>query len=143
MTPAADKLAEFKSVENTYLDIFLLLGALGLLLGTVGLAIVLARNILDRQKEIALYFATGYGYWQTVSLLFREYFYLLILGSATGLFGALLAVLPKLSNTTAGIPLPFILMIMAVVVVHGAIWIFLISVVQTKRIKLMEALRNE
>ncbi|MEI6901461.1 MAG: ABC transporter permease, partial [Bacteroidota bacterium] len=54
MTSTTERLMEFNSVENTYLSIFMALGALGLILGTVGLAIVLARSILERKNEIAL-----------------------------------------------------------------------------------------
>jgi hypothetical protein len=36
-------LAEFNTVENTYLSIFQVLGGLGLLLGSAGLGIVVAR----------------------------------------------------------------------------------------------------
>src|SRR5690606_8419921 len=43
VTPAARRLAEFQAVENTYLSIFQALGGLGLLLGSAGLAIVVAR----------------------------------------------------------------------------------------------------
>ena len=41
----AERLAEFHRVENTYLSTFQTLGGLGLLLGTVGLAAVLLRNV--------------------------------------------------------------------------------------------------
>ena len=47
-------------MENTYLSTFQTLGALGLLLGTVGLAAVLLRNALERRRELALLRAVGY-----------------------------------------------------------------------------------
>ncbi len=50
----AQRLAEFHRVENTYLSTFQTLGGLGLLLGTVGLAAVLLRNVLERRRELAL-----------------------------------------------------------------------------------------
>ena len=50
----AERLAEFHRVENTYLSTFQTLGGLGLLLGTVGLAAVLLRNVLERRRELAL-----------------------------------------------------------------------------------------
>ena len=49
-----DRIAAFHRVENTYLSTFQSLGALGLLLGTAGLAAVLLRNVLERRRELAL-----------------------------------------------------------------------------------------
>ena len=57
----AERLAEFHRVENTYLSTFQTLGGLGLLVGTVGLAAVLLRNVLERRRELALLGAVGYG----------------------------------------------------------------------------------
>ena len=59
-TGTAERLAEFHRVENTYLSTFQTLGGLGLLLGTVGLATVLLRNVLERRRELALLGAVGY-----------------------------------------------------------------------------------
>ena len=59
--PPAERLAEFHRVENTYLSTFQTLGGLGLLLGTIGLAAVLLRNVLERRRELALLGAVGYG----------------------------------------------------------------------------------
>ncbi len=58
---AADRLAAFSTVENTYLLTFQSLGALGLLLGTFGLAAVQMRSVLERRRELALMRATGFG----------------------------------------------------------------------------------
>ena len=54
LTPAAEKLNAFNAVQNTYLDTFQVLGALGLLLGSVGLGVVVLRNVLERRGELAL-----------------------------------------------------------------------------------------
>ena len=59
-TGTAERLAQFHRVENTYLSTFQALGGLGLLLGTVGLATVLLRNVLERRRELALFGAVGY-----------------------------------------------------------------------------------
>ena len=49
-----ERWAAYHQVENTYLATFQALGSLGLLLGTVGLGAVLARNVLERRREIGL-----------------------------------------------------------------------------------------
>ena len=50
----AERLAGFHRVENTYISTFQTLGGLGLLVGTIGLAAVLLRNVLERRRELAL-----------------------------------------------------------------------------------------
>ena len=59
-TNAADRLAAYHRVENTYLSTFQALGALGLLLGTIGLGAIAVRNVLERRRELALLRAVGY-----------------------------------------------------------------------------------
>ena len=56
----AQKLAHFQEVENTYLSTFQTLGGLGLLLGTLGLGIVLLRNVIERRGELAVLRAFGF-----------------------------------------------------------------------------------
>ena len=57
----AERLANFHRVENTYLSTFQLLGGLGLVLGTLGMAAVLLRNVFERRRELALLRAVGYN----------------------------------------------------------------------------------
>ncbi len=68
------------SVENTYISTFQSLGGLGLLLGTIGLAAVLLRNVLERRKELALLGAVGYGRAQVFSVVLAENVMLLVCG---------------------------------------------------------------
>ncbi len=56
----SDRLANFLAVQNTYLSTFETLGGLGLLLGTLGLATVMVRNVLERRGELALLSALGF-----------------------------------------------------------------------------------
>ena len=60
LTPAAQRLAQFNAVQNTYLGTFQVLGGLGLLLGSVGLGIVVLRNVLERRGELAVLLAVGF-----------------------------------------------------------------------------------
>ena len=52
-------LGEYLAVQNTYLSTFQSLGALGLLLGTFGLAAVQLRSVFERKRELALMRAGG------------------------------------------------------------------------------------
>ncbi len=142
MEETALRLANFKSVENTYLSIFLVLGAFGLLLGIIGIAIVLARSINERKSELSLLFATGFSQILIYKLIFREYMNLLFLGIFGGSITALIAVLPALIKNQ-DIPLGFITVIILTLLLNGIIWIGLIGLTSIKRNKPIESLRND
>jgi ABC-type lipoprotein release transport system permease subunit len=92
--PTAERLATFHRVENTYLSTFQMLGGLGLVLGTIGLAAVLLRNVLERRRELALMRAVGYNSRHFAVMIISENALLLFAGVATGTVCALLAILP-------------------------------------------------
>ena len=89
-----DRLAAFDRVENTYLSTFQALGALGLLLGTVGLGAVLLRNVLERRRELALLQAVGYRSRDLAWMVVAENALLVAAGTGTGTLCALLAIAP-------------------------------------------------
>jgi putative ABC transport system permease protein len=93
-TSAGERLASFHRVENTYISTFQTLGALGLLLGTFGLATVLLRNVLERRKEMALLRAIGYNANHFALMVIAENLLLLICGLFTGTVCAMLAIAP-------------------------------------------------
>lgn len=96
VVPTSERLAEFHRVENTYLSTFQALGGLGLLLGTLGLATVLWRNVLERRRELALLRAVGYNSSHFTLMVVAENTWLLIVGLAVGTACALLAILPAM-----------------------------------------------
>ena len=67
-----ERWAAYHQVENTYLATFQALGSLGLLLGTVGLGAVLARNVLERRREIGLLSAVGFAPANIRSMVLSE-----------------------------------------------------------------------
>ena len=93
-TGAGERLAEFHRVENTYLSTFQTLGGLGTILGTLGLATVLLRNVLERRRELALLRAVGYNARHFALMVVAENALLLFCGLLTGVFCALLAIAP-------------------------------------------------
>ena len=99
---ARARLAEFHRVENTYLSTFQALGGLGLLLGTLGLALVLFRNAAERRREWALLAAVGYRRRDFAALGFWENAFVLTAGLGAGAVSALLAVFPVLGRREAG-----------------------------------------
>jgi putative ABC transport system permease protein len=94
VTNAGERLMSFHRVENTYISTFQTLGALGLLLGTFGLATVLLRNVLERRKEMALLRAIGYNANHFALMVIAENLLLLICGLLTGTACAVLAIAP-------------------------------------------------
>jgi len=92
--PTSERLATFHRVENTYLSTFQMLGGLGLVLGTIGLAAVLLRNVLERRRELALMRAVGYNSRHFAVMIISENALLLFAGVASGTVCALLAILP-------------------------------------------------
>jgi ABC-type antimicrobial peptide transport system permease subunit len=83
-------------VEHTYIATFQLLGGLGLLLGTLGLAIILVRNVIERRGELAVLRAFGFRRGSLARIVLLENAFLLATGTAVGTLAALLAVLPRL-----------------------------------------------
>ena len=100
----AERLAEFHRVENTYLSTFQTLGGLGLLLGTVGLAAVLLRNVLERRRELALLGAVGYRRGGLLVIVVSESALLLLCGLAAGTVCALIATAPAAAARGGRLP---------------------------------------
>jgi ABC-type antimicrobial peptide transport system permease subunit len=94
----ASRLASFHRVENTYLSTFQSLGGLGLLLGTLGLAAIVLRNVLERRRELALLRAVGYRPRAFALMILSENALLLILGLLTGCLSAVVAIAPAIQE---------------------------------------------
>ena len=104
LTLTSQKLGDFQAVENTYLAIFQSLGGLGLLLASAGLALVIARGVVERRREFAILAALGFTRGQLRSLVFAEHRWLIVLGLAIGSGSALVAVWPTLQEKSGVFP---------------------------------------
>jgi hypothetical protein len=104
VTPTAERLAAYRAVEETYLSTFQALGGLGLVLGTLGLAVVLLRNVLERRGELAALRAFGFRRRRLAALVVAENAFLLAVGLAVGTASALVAVFPHLIESAASVP---------------------------------------
>jgi hypothetical protein len=138
----AARLAGFHKVENTYLSTFRSLGALGLVLGTVGLAAILLRNVLERRRELALLRAVGYRPSHLAAMVLAENLLLLLLGLATGTVCALLAIAPAVSLRGGQFPVASLGLLLAAVLATG-IGASLAATRAALRSPLLAALRSE
>lgn len=141
--PAAQRLAEFNSIENTYLSIFLVMGAFGLLIGTVGLGVILIRSILERRNEIALLKAVGFGKKLIFKLFINEYTSLLLAGIMIGAITSAIAILPSLISPNTGISFTTIGFVLILLITNGIFWITLLTRLFLNVNQINEALRNE
>jgi len=94
--PAREILAEYNAVENAYLSMFQVLGGFGLVLGTVAVGLVAARNLQERRRPLSLLLAVGWTRRQIAALARRELLASAGAGLAIGILSSALAVGPQL-----------------------------------------------
>jgi putative ABC transport system permease protein len=123
MESTAKRLVEFYSVTNTYLSIFLALGALGLILGTIGLAVILARTLLERRREIAVLQAIGFNNRPIFKIISTEYLILLFTGVIIGFITAVVATLPSFLSTNSDASFSTVALVTGLILFNGILWI--------------------
>jgi putative ABC transport system permease protein len=142
MYRTTDRLAEFNSVQNTYLSIFLMLGVLSLVIGTVGLGILIARSIMERKSEIGLLLALGYKQNTIYRIIFTEYFILIITGIIIGFVPAIISTLPSLLSLNTDVSITNLLFILLFLVINSIFWIGLFTRINVRE-DLVTELRAE
>ncbi len=141
-TKAMDRMVDLQAIQNTYLRTFQSLGALGLLLGTFGLATVQVRNVIERRGELALMRAAGFRRGRLAEMVMLENTGLLLGGLMTGFLAALVAVLPHMLLGDATVPLRDPAIMLGIVLIVGTLT-SLVSVRTTLRAPLLPALRGD
>lgn len=142
LTEAETRLAALNEVQNTYLSMFLALGGLGLVVGSVGLGLVVMRNLLDRRRELGMLLAVGLSPKHLKSTVFYEHWGLLLVGLFWGSLAALLAILPSTQLPSMQVPYGLLGALIAIIVVSGGLWVWLATRWALGG-KLMDALRSE
>ncbi|MEO1999473.1 MAG: ABC transporter permease [Planctomycetaceae bacterium] len=138
----ADRLANFLMVQNTYLTTFQTLGGLGLLLGTLGLATVMLRNVLERKSEVALLRAVGFRQSAVGGLVLWENGFLMVWGLVSGAGSAIIAMWPHLATTGADVPWLSVAGMLSLVLVTGML-AALAAVVEAVKTPIVATLRSE
>ncbi len=140
--PTTERLGAFLKVVNTYLGIFGALGGIGLLLGSLGLGVVVLRNVLERRGELALLRAVGFGKGQLTWMILQEHWLLCVAGLAAGSLAALIAVVPAIQSAGRSIPLWGLSWTLIGVVANGCLWALGASVLALRG-DLLDGLRHE
>ncbi len=138
----SDRLGNFHRVENTYLSTFQLLGGLGLILGTLGMAAVLLRNVFERRRELALLRAVGYNSSHFAVMVITENVLMLCCGVGLGFVCALLAIAPVFFERGGRLPNVSLGLLLLAVLVSGAL-ASLVATLAALRSPLLPALRAE
>lgn len=139
---AKDRLLFFYQIENTYLNIFLMLGALGLLIGTLGLGIVIFRRIYECRTEYALLLALGYRKQQVRRMVLKGNMQLVGIALLLGLISAVLSALPALKSSLYTGLIIWAMVIVALVLLSAWLWVFLANRMAFRG-KLIKTLRND
>ena len=98
-----------------------------MILGTFGLGVVLVRNIMDRTQEIGILQAIGYQKNEILNLITLEHGVLLLLGTLSGTIAAFMAILPSLVSEFVSASWQTALVIIALILTNGFIWIIFIT----------------
>ena len=139
---SATVLAGMLAVQNTYLSTFQSLGALGLLLGTIGLAVAQLRSVLERRRELAVMRAIGFTRPRLARVVLSETATLLLLGIGCGTLCAVMAVLPYAWISGMEVPVLQPLMVVVGIIAFGML-AGVVAVSQVLRIPMIDALRSE
>ncbi|MEE3201822.1 MAG: FtsX-like permease family protein [Acidobacteriota bacterium] len=139
---AAERLAAFHRVNNTYLATFQALGGLGLVLGTFGLGAVLLRNVLERRRELALMRAVGYNAGHLSLMVLAENTFLLFGGLLVGTGCALIAIAPALIERGGDMSMLSLAVLLFIVVAAG-LTASIAATIAAIRSPLLSALRAE
>jgi ABC-type antimicrobial peptide transport system permease subunit len=141
-TRTTERLGAFLEVVNTYLGIFGALGGIGLLLGSLGLGIVVLRNVLERRGELALLRAVGFRKSQLMWMILEEHWLLCVAGLAVGAVAAVIAVVPAIQSAGRAIPVWGLAWTLIGVVANGCLWALIASAIALRG-DLLEGLRHE
>ena len=142
LVPSVDRLREFYVVESAYLMMFLVLGGMGLLLGTAGMAVLVLRNVMERRGELALLRAVGYTKRQTGAVVMAEHWFLLGAGLAAGAAASLLAIGPSALRPEVSVPFGLLAGFLIGTGALSLAWIW-VTAKLALRAPLVPALRNE
>ncbi|MGC1391099.1 MAG: ABC transporter permease [Bacteroidales bacterium] len=137
----SSRLASFYKVTNTYLSVFSVFGAFGMIIGVAGLGFVLLRNYNQRKKEFAVMLAAGFRTKKIRRMILSEQLKILIAGVLAGVISALLATSSSIKNYQ-DIPWLYLSLMILAIIFTGLITMFL-SVRSVTKGTLIASLKKE
>lgn len=140
--PTTTRLAMLFEVQNTYLTIFQVLGAIGMVLGCGGLAALVWRNIAERRGELATMIAMGFTLNRLRRLVLAEHAMLLAAGLLAGSLAAVVALIPAWRTPGTQIPWGTVTTTLIAVTACG-LGAAILAVQVTLRGSLVEAMRAD
>ena len=139
---SSDVLSGMLAVQNTYLRTFQSLGAIGLLLGTVGLAVAQFRSVIERRSELAVMRSMGFTRGRLSLMVMTETAALLAMGIGCGLLCAVLAVLPHAWFSDVRPPIIEPVLIVVGILIFGLV-AGLLATRRISRMPLIDSLRAQ
>ena len=136
-----DRLASFYTVSNTYLSVFVVFGALGMIIGIIGLGFISLRNFNQRKKEFALMLAVGFQAAKIRRMILSEQLLILFAGVSTGILSAIVATSDSIMNH-GQIPWLFMLLMILALMITGSV-VLAVSVQSVTNKSLIGSLKKE
>ena len=137
-----ERLRLLASVESTYLDMFLVFGGLGMMLGIFGIALVIIRGVEERRHEFAVLTAIGLPRRHIHLLILAEYGVLVSVGLITGLIPALVAIQPAAYALRSEMPWLLIFGVISLLLISSFICIFASAYLVSRKFFLQELKNN-
>jgi ABC-type antimicrobial peptide transport system permease subunit len=111
-------------------------------LGSIGLGLVVLRNMLERRGELSMLRAVGFGKGRLKRMVFYEHWGLMLMGLGCGVVAAVVAVIPALQSRGGQVPFIGLLVTVAAIGLSGALWVWLAATLALRG-ELLDALRHE
>jgi len=142
LTRTVERINDLNAVKNTYLSMFQVLGGLGLVLGSVGLALVVLLNVFERRGELGMLRAVGFTTGTLKRMVLYEHLLLVVAGLVVGVVSALVSIAPAIASPGAELPYAMLIVIIACIAINAVVWICLAGAMTMKG-SLLDAIRNE
>jgi len=130
-------------IENTYISVFLVLLIFGVVIGTLGVAVVVSRNMLERRWEMGILRAMGTTRTMLIKIILLEHSFMIISGILMGTLAGVLTSWVILATLDIGIATwPWLHILAIILLTYGiALISLLIPMVRISRMTTSDSLR--
>ena len=118
------------------------LGGLGLLLGTVGVGMLIARSVIERRSELSIMTALGFRRTNLTKMLISEHLLLVGFGILSGIMASIIAIFPNITDKGAQFPIDSFFVIVLLISI-GSITFCIISARLSLNGNLIQGIRSE